>query len=137
MLNLRKKKIELLLKKDTESLLDRITKRNRVVDASISLFIAFLLTYALYMRIKLHSYSSDDKGFIKIFLASYFLAVFIPLYRSVNIMALKKTIEVFKEYGAANALLEHYGELKIKSGWYILHIFLAMVIFFLVFAITR
>ncbi len=125
-----------LVKDDAQSALEKVTKRNYLVDVSISLFITFILTYTLYQRIKLNFYSSDDNWFMNIFLTSYFLVAFIPLYRCVNLMALKKTIEVFKKYGVTESLLVHYAELKIKSWWYLLHLSLTMTIFFLIFAIT-
>ena len=132
---MRKKPLD-LIKKDSGLLLEKITKRNRLVDFSISLFMAFLLTYALYKRITYNTHYVGDGIFINIFLVSYFLVAFIPLYRSVNLVTIKKTISAFEKYGITRALVLHYEELQIKSGWYLLHILLAMVVFILVFVIT-
>ena len=123
------------MKKGDEGLSDEILRRNYIVNLSISLFIAFLLAYTLYRRITLSIQGNDN--FIKIFLAAYFLVAFIPLYRLVDLTAFKHSISIFKKYGIPKTILLHYEELKIKSGWFFFHLFLAMAFFVSIFAATE
>ena len=121
------------MKKEAE-IFAKISRRNSTTNTLIGISIAFLLTYTLYARINLNFQGGRD--FIYLFLVTYFFVAFIPLYRLVDLTAFKNNIGIFKKYGVPETILLHYEELKIKSGWYLLHLFLAMTFFVLVFAIT-